>query len=108
MNQARRTIELRFREYLYSLLQRCANQQISLMMSQEIPALFGISHLSEDGISHLSDNVILLQFLPTETELRRAVTVLKTRASRHDPGIRQYTITPDGIVLDEPHRSSTD
>ena len=35
--------ELRFREYLYSLLQRCANQQISVMMSQEIPALFGIS-----------------------------------------------------------------
>ena len=94
--------ELRFREYLYSLLQRCANQQISLMMSQEIPALFGISQLSEDGISHLSDNVIMLQFVPRDTQLRRAVTVLKTRASRHDPAIREFTITPDGIVLDEP------
>jgi circadian clock protein KaiC len=100
--------ELRFREYLYSLLQRCANQQISLMMSQEIPALFGISHLSEDGISHLSDNVILLQFVPRDAELRRAVTVLKTRASRHDPGIREFTITPEGIVLDEPRSNSTD
>ena len=58
--------ELRFREYLYSLLQRCANQQISVMMSQEIPALFGISHISEDGISHISDNVILLQFVPRD------------------------------------------
>lgn len=100
--------ELRFREYLYSLLQRCANQQISLMMSQEIPALFGISQLSEDGISHLSDNVILLQFVPRDTELGRAVTVLKTRASRHDPEIREFTITPEGIVLDEPHRNSMD
>ena len=99
--------ELRFREYLYSLLQRCANQQISLMMSQEIPALFGISSLSEDGISHLSDNVILLQFVPRDTELRRAVTVLKTRASRHDPAIREFTITRDGIVLDKPHSNST-
>ena len=99
--------ELRFREYLYSLLQRCANQQISLMMSQEIPALFGISQLSEDGISHLSDNVILLQFVPRDTELRRAVTVLKTRASRHDPGIREFTITPEGMVLDEPHSDSS-
>jgi circadian clock protein KaiC len=97
--------ELRFREYLYSLLQRCANHQISLMMSQELPALYGVSHLSEDGISHLSDNVILLQFVSRDMQLGRAVTVLKTRASRHDPHIREFTITPDGIILDEPHGS---
>jgi circadian clock protein KaiC len=98
--------ELRFREYLYSLLQRCANQQISIMMSQETPALFGTSHLSEDGISHLSDNVILLQFVHRDQQLRRAVTVLKTRATRHDPDVREFTITPQGIVLDEPHSNS--
>jgi circadian clock protein KaiC len=93
--------ELRFREYLYSLLQRCANQQISVMMSQEVPALFGASHVSDDGISHLSDNVILLQFVPRDAQLRRAVTVLKTRASRHDPDVREFQITPEGIVLDD-------
>jgi circadian clock protein KaiC len=100
--------EVRFREYLYSLLQRCANQQISLMMSQEIPALYGISHLSEDGISHLSDNVILLQFVPRDAQLRRAVTVLKTRASRHEPDVREFKITREGIVLDEPISRSPD
>lgn len=99
--------ELRFREYLYSLLQRCANQQISVMMSQEIPALFGISHLSQDGISHLSDNVVLLQFVLRDAQLRRAVTVLKTRASGHDPDVRDFKITPQGIVLDEPHSNPT-
>ncbi|MGN6868354.1 MAG: RAD55 family ATPase [Solirubrobacteraceae bacterium] len=93
--------ELRFREYLYSLLQRCANQQISVMMSQEVPALFGASHVSDDGISHLSDNVILLQFVLRDAQLRRAVTVLKTRASRHDPDVREFEITPEGIVLDD-------
>ena len=98
--------ELRFREYVYSLLQRCANRQISIMMSQEVPALFGISQLSEDGISHLSDNVILLQFVPRDMQLRRALTVLKTRAGRHDPAIREFTITPEGIVLDEPRSNS--
>jgi circadian clock protein KaiC len=99
--------DLRFREYLYSLLQHCANQQISVMMSQEIPALFGITHVSEDGISHLSDNVILLQFVPRDAQLQRAVTVLKTRASRHDPDVRAFTITPEGIVLDDPHSNVT-
>jgi circadian clock protein KaiC len=99
--------ELRFREYLYSLLQRCANQQIGVMMSNEVAALYGISHVSEDGISHLSDNVILLQFVHRNAQLRRAVTVLKTRASRHDPAIREFKITPQGIVLDEPHPNPT-
>jgi circadian clock protein KaiC len=94
--------DLRFREYLYSLLQRCAHQQISVMMSQETPGPFGIPHLSEEGISHLSDNVILLQFVPRDAQLRRAVTVLKTRASRHEPDIREFKITSEGIVLGEP------
>jgi circadian clock protein KaiC len=76
------------------------------MMSQEIRSLFGASHISEDGISHLSDNVILLQFVPRDAQLRRAVTVLKTRASRHDPDIREFNITPEGIVLDEPHSNT--
>jgi len=94
--------ELRFREYLYSLLQRSTKQQISIMMSYETRALFGVSHLSEGDISHLSDNVILLQFVRRDTQIRRAVTVLKTRASRHEPDVREFKITPQGIVLGEP------
>jgi hypothetical protein len=35
------------------------------------------------------------------------VTVLKTRATRHDPDVREFNITPDGIVLDGAHSNST-
>ncbi len=54
--------EIRFREYVYSLLQRCARNNISVTMTLEVPELFGITRLSEFGISHLSDNVVMLQF----------------------------------------------
>jgi circadian clock protein KaiC len=91
--------ELRLREYVYSLLQRCARANISVIMTQELPDLFGISSLSEYGISHLSDNVILLQFLRGDSELKRALTVLKTRGSRHEPDLRQYHITSEGLSL---------
>ena len=94
--------ELRFREYLYSLLQRCTKKQISLVMSQETPGPFGAGAISESDISHLSDNVILLQFVPRDGQLKRTLLVLKTRASRHEPDIREFAITPDGIVLGEP------
>jgi circadian clock protein KaiC len=99
--------DLRFREYLYSLLQRSTERKISIMMSYETQGLFGVSHLTEGDISHLSDNVILLQFVRRDTQIRRAVTVLKTRASRHEPDVREFKITPEGIVLGEPLRDST-
>ena len=93
--------ELRFREYVYSLLQRCARDSISVTMTLEVPDLFGVTHLSEYGISHLSDNVVLLQFLRGESELKRAIAVLKTRGSSHDQHVRQFSITADGVVVGE-------
>jgi circadian clock protein KaiC len=77
------------------------------MMSQETPGPFGVAQISEGDISHLSDNVILLQFVPRDAQLKRTVMVLKTRASRHEPDIREFTITPEGIMLDEPLSTST-
>jgi circadian clock protein KaiC len=98
--------ELRFRECVYSLLQRCARANISVIMTQEVPDLFGVTRLSEYGISHLSDNVVLLQFLRGDSEVKRAITVLKTRGSAHEQDLRQYTITPDGATLGDPFTPS--
>ena len=96
--------DMRFREYMYSLLQRCARKDISVLMTQEAAELFGLTQLTEYGISHLSDNVVLFQFLRGDSEVKRAITVLKTRASTHDPRIRQFEITSDGLALGEPFR----
>jgi circadian clock protein KaiC len=91
--------EVRFREFLYSLIQRCSRAGISLMMTMEIPELFGVDRLSEFGISHLSDNVVLLNYFVDRGVIKRAMSVTKTRASRHEPEIREFTIQPTGIVL---------
>jgi circadian clock protein KaiC len=88
-----------FREYMYSLSQRLSRQGVSLFMTSELPDLFRVGRLSEYGVSHLSDNVVLLQYVRDNALVRRAVTVLKTRASHHQPESREFTITPDGIVL---------
>jgi hypothetical protein len=34
--------------------------------------------------------------------LLRTVTILKSRASAHEPEIREFDITPGGIVLGDP------
>lgn len=91
--------DIRFREYMYSLVQRLARSDVSLFMTAELPDLFETTRLSEHGVSHLADNVVLLEYFRQDSAIRRALTVLKTRASTHEPESREYTIKSDGIVL---------
>ena len=72
---------VRFREFIYSLTQRLSRAGISPIMTSEVPDLFHVGSLAEYGISHLSDNVVLLQYLRAEPRLLRTVTVIKSRAS---------------------------
>jgi circadian clock protein KaiC len=96
------TDPVRFREFIYSLTQRFSRAGISPIMTSEVPDLFHIGRLAEYGISHLSDNVILLQYLRARSRLLRTVTVVKSRASAHDPEIHEFEITPSGILLGDP------
>jgi KaiC/GvpD/RAD55 family RecA-like ATPase len=50
-------------------------------------------------VSHLSDNVIFLRYYMDHSSVNRAVSVVKTRASRHESSARRYEITTDGIVI---------
>jgi circadian clock protein KaiC len=90
---------VRFREWMYSLVQRCARQGISMMMIVEVPELFQLRRISEQGLSHLSDNVVLLQYVQDGARLARAITVLKTRAAHHEPVAHRYEISSEGLVL---------
>jgi circadian clock protein KaiC len=89
----------RFREWMFSLVQRLTRAGITLMMTLEVAQLYEISHISEGGLSHLADNVIVLQYVRGTSSVTRTLTVLKTRATRHDNIVRAYEITPNGISL---------
>lgn len=91
----------RFRDFMYSLTQAMAVKGVSTFMTHEIGDLFATTVLSRQGISHMSDNVLLLNYVRADSQIRRAISVIKTRASDHDPSIRQFSITSDGFVLRE-------
>ena len=86
--------EVRFREYMYSLIQRCSRSGVSLFMTSELPDLFTVTRLSEYGVSHLADNALVLQYVDGDPTIRRAVTTLKTRASRNNPRRRELRSAP--------------
>lgn len=90
---------IRFREWTFSVAQRFSRAGVSLMLIIEVPDLFRLDRISDQGVSHLADNVILLQYVHDGPELTRALTVLKTRAMQHRPMVHRYEITGKGFVL---------
>jgi circadian clock protein KaiC len=93
--------DIRFHEFIYSIVQRFSRQGVSVLMTSEIPRLFGADLLSDAAISSLADNVVVLSYQRDRDTISRTISVIKTRASRHDPTIRRFVVEPRGIVLDE-------
>ena len=93
--------EIRFHEFIYSIVQRFSRQGVSVLMTSEIPHLFGADRISDSAVSPLADNVVMLSYQRERDTISRTITVIKTRASRHDPTARTFVIGPQGIVLDE-------
>jgi circadian clock protein KaiC len=86
---------------MFSLVQRLNRQGISLLMTHEVADLYDIKYISEHGLSHLADNVIVLQYVNNTSRVTRTLTVLKTRGSHHEQSVRRYEITEKGLQLEE-------
>lgn len=96
----------RFTEFVYSLVQRCSHLGVSLMFTYETVELFHTTRLSDGGISHLADNVVLLQYVQDGPQLKRSLTILKSRGSSATHTTREFRIASDGITLGEPLNTS--
>jgi circadian clock protein KaiC len=99
--------EVRFHEFIYSIVQRFSRQGVSVLMTLEIPRLFGADHISNSAVSPLPDNVVMLSYQREDNTISRTMAVLKTRASRHDPMVRTFVIGPQGITLDKHSATGT-
>ena len=54
-------------------------------------------------LSYLADNIVLLRFFEAAGRVRRAISVVKKRSSKHEETIREYTIgMPDGVQIGKP------
>ncbi|MDB5720187.1 MAG: KaiC, partial [Alphaproteobacteria bacterium] len=53
-------------------------------------------------LTYLADTVILLRYFEAFGRVRRAMSVIKKRTSRHEDTIREYRIGSKGITLGKP------
>jgi circadian clock protein KaiC len=59
---------------------------------------------SDIDLSYLADAVMHLRFFEAHGEVRQAISVIKTRTSRHERTIREFRINDGGLSLGDPLR----
>jgi circadian clock protein KaiC len=82
--------EIRFHEFIYSIVQRFSRRGVSVLMTMETPRLYGTDRVSDSAVSPLADNVVMLSY-----------------HREGDPTVRKFVIKQQGgIVLEEPTESA--
>ncbi|MEP6635270.1 MAG: ATPase domain-containing protein [Acidobacteriota bacterium] len=88
----------RFSDFIYALSLWFAAQNVTCLMMYELSELFGVHQISDQEISNMSDNIVLLGFRAGR-EMERTIRVIKTRASAHDNREHTLVITNKGVVI---------
>ncbi|GAC1340832.1 MAG: ATPase domain-containing protein [Acetobacteraceae bacterium] len=83
---------------LLSYLNQCGS--ITLMVLGQHGLIGDVrSHID---LSYLADSVVLVRFFEVDGVVRKAISVLKTRTMEHEPTIREFTLTANGLTVGEP------
>jgi circadian clock protein KaiC len=96
-----------FREFVIGLTSFMKEQEVAGLFTSTTPTLMGGESITEAHISTITDSIILLRYVETFGEMRRGLTVLKMRGSRHDKDIREFAIDGDGMHIGKPFRDVT-
>jgi circadian clock protein KaiC len=95
------TFELDFRESLYRLLGAMTGVGVTVLMTVELTENYNELRFTPHAVSFLTHDVVLQRYIEVEGQLRRMMTVIKTRGRKHSSEIRAYEVTDRGLVLGE-------
>jgi len=89
-----------YRDFFHALVAWSKSRLMSTFFNYENPEFLGMSSFMPDfPVASIVDNIILLSLVELDSSLRRCITVVKSRGSRHAFDSREYTIGEGGIRL---------
>ncbi|MDZ7706876.1 MAG: circadian clock protein KaiC [Trueperaceae bacterium] len=94
-----------FRKFAVSLSAYLKHHGITSLLTSTTPTFLGGASPNEAHLSTVTDLIILLRHTEIGGELRRGLTVLKMRGSRHDHGVREFTVDENGMTLGAPYET---
>ncbi len=93
-----------FREFGVGLTGFLKGRGVGTLMTTTLPTLLGGEHATAVYLSTITDSVIALRYYDLDSEIRRAVLVLKLRGGAHAREMHEYEITDTGMRLLGPIR----
>ncbi len=87
--------------HMHELLQFLNRKGVNTFLTVAQHGLVGDMKAPVD-VTYLADTVLLLRYFEAVGEVRRAVSVIKKRAGRHEKTIREYHIGEDGLSVGPP------
>ena len=86
---------------MHELLSYLNQQGVTTVLVLGQHGLIGEVH-SDVDLSYLADSTVLLRFFEASGRLRRAITVIKSRTTRHALTIHELLLGSDGVRVGEP------
>jgi circadian clock protein KaiC len=93
-----------FREFGVGLTGFLNGRGVGTLMTTTLPTLLGGEHATAVYLSTITDSIIALRYYDLDSEIRRAVLVLKLRGGAHASEMHEYEITDAGMRLLGPIR----
>lgn len=88
-----------FRESLYRIMGALTGLGVTVMATVELADSYVDLRFSPQGIAFLTDAIIIQRYVEIDGQLRRAMAVVKVRASQHSKDLREYEIASDGGIV---------
>ncbi|MEA5388265.1 ATPase domain-containing protein [Haloarculaceae archaeon H-GB11] len=87
---------------LHQLGSYLRNEDVTTLLTAEVSRITGEFEATDQDVSYLADNLLFLRYLEYRGEMRKAIGVLKKRASDFERTLREFEITDDGVTVGEP------
>jgi circadian clock protein KaiC len=84
---------------MHEMLSYLNQQGIVSILTMAQHGYLGQNMQSPADISYLADTVILLRYFETNGSIKKAISVVKKRSSKHETTIREYRLGPNRIVV---------
>ena len=86
---------------LHELLAYLSQRGVTTIMTVAQAGMVGNMQSPVDT-TYLADNVVLFRYFEARGHVRRAISVVKKRSGKHEPTIRELTLSEKGIEIGAP------
>jgi circadian clock protein KaiC len=89
----------RMHDYLYAMVQHFAVKGVTSLLTLETDPPHMASDLGHGRMSHMTDNIVFLEFRATQGVFARSLRIAKARGLNHDLQPRELRIDPAGAHI---------